>query len=95
MLKSYWRIFDFFYAQRAVPNYHNWSNAQVLDWLKQVGLEDLVLVFRAEKIDGICMRELALLTKDFYSLKNYLKEDFQITSQHSILKLFASLKTLV
>lgn len=88
--------FDFFYAPiNVAKNIQSWTTAQVLDWLTEVDLQEVVPIFQREKINGVCLRELALLTKDFYALKNFLKEDFQITSLRSILQLFASLKTLL
>lgn len=90
-------IFDFFYvpSQATKPSFYTWTSDQVSDWLIQNYIEDLVSVFKREKINGVCLKELALLTKDFSFFKNYLKEDFQVSSQGSILRLFAALKALL
>jgi len=82
-------------AAPARPTVENWEVSQVADWLKTSKLESLNLIFEKQKLNGVCLKELAILSsKDFYTFSNYVREFIEITSPGEILQLFHHLKKL-
>lgn len=73
----------------------NWDVPQVIEWLNKVNLERLVSLFEMEKVDGVCLRELAtLLSRDFSLYQNSMQNFLKIESYSDILRLAHNLRKL-